>query len=118
MRVEGDEGLRRIGVRMLGEYRLSSLAALAPVGIVQTNTRGKIRPAELGTLTDLLEVLKITHDIAVAPLIDPMLGGEKPAIRVEADAVRVAQPPGDNLKIAAVGITAQDRPIALDVPMD
>ena len=47
-----------------------------------------------------------------------MLCREEPPVGVEGDPVRVAEPPGHQLEIAAVGLAAEHRAIAPHVPAD
>ena len=118
MVVEGDEGPWGIGVGVLGEHRLPAAATLAPVRIIQADAGGKIGPAVPGSLRDLVEVFLVANDVALAAFVNPVLGREEPAVSVKGNTIRVAQPPGDQLQITAVGVAAQDRPGAFDTPRD
>lgn len=118
MGVEADKGLGWIGVGMLGKDRLSTLAAAAPGGIIQADARGEIGPAVPGPVHDFVEVLQVTNDVSASPLVTPVLGGIEPALRVEGDAIGVAQAPRDQLQVAAIRVAAENAPVASHVSLD
>src|SRR5680860_380313 len=91
---------------------------LTPGRVVQPDAGGEVGPAVPGALDDLVEVLVVTNDVAVVAFVDAVLGGEQPPVGCEGDAVRIAQPPGDQLEVAAVGVAPQHRPVAPDVALD
>jgi hypothetical protein len=118
VRGEGHERLGRVGVGVLGEDGFASTAGVAPARIVQADARGEVGPAVPRAAVDLVEVVVVVDDEALAALVDPVLDGEQPSIRVERGAERIAKPPGDELQVGAVGVAAEDGSAGLDVALD
>src|SRR4051794_39845892 len=106
VRRERDEWLRRIGVRVDGENGLAVAAALAPTGIVEGDSRREIGPAVPAALHDLVEIVVVGDDVAIA-IVHPVLGDEEATVGVEVDPIRVAQAPRDDLEVGAIRVTPE-----------
>ena len=90
---EGDVGLGGRPGRP-GDDRLPAPPAVAPLRIVEAPARGVVRVAVPGARNHLIEVVGVADDEAGAPLVDAVLGGEKPTVRMVMEPEGVAQSPG------------------------